>query len=119
MSGAGLAAIEAEMARQAADAVMSVGTAGARAAEIAALLRKMPRLLLLGMGASLPTFKLLLDDAKNGYPMMVELLRLNTLEEERDNFYSAVVDFYQKILTSRKPAAPPQPPPLDPTATAG
>ena len=52
MSGAGLAAIEAEMARQAADAVMSVGTAGARAAEIAALLRKMPRLLLLGMGAS-------------------------------------------------------------------
>jgi len=52
MSGAGLAAIEAEMARQAADAVMSVGTAGARAAEIAALLRKTPRLLLLGMGAS-------------------------------------------------------------------
>ena len=52
MSGAGLAAIEAEMARQAADAVASVGTAGARAAEIAALLRKTPRLLLLGMGAS-------------------------------------------------------------------
>ena len=52
MSGAGLAAIEAEMARQAADAVMSVGTAGARAAEIAATLRKTPRLLLLGMGAS-------------------------------------------------------------------
>lgn len=52
---------------------------------------------LLGMGASLPTFKLLLDDAKNGYPMMVELLRLNTLEEERDNFYSGVVDFYMKM----------------------
>ena len=52
MSGAGLAAIEAEMARQAADAVASVGTAGARAAEIAATLRKTPRLLLLGMGAS-------------------------------------------------------------------
>jgi hypothetical protein len=52
---------------------------------------------LLGMGASLPAFKLLLDDAKNGYPMMVELLRLNTLEEERDNFYSGVVDFYMKV----------------------
>lgn len=28
---------------------------------------------------------------------MVELLRLNTLSEERDNFYSGVVDFYIKM----------------------
>lgn len=38
-----------------------------------------------------------MDDAKKGYPMMVELLRLNTLEEERDSFYAGVVDFYMKM----------------------
>jgi len=49
------------------------------------------------MNSALPTFKLLLGDAKKGFPMMVELLRLHTLEEERGIVYSAVVDVFMKM----------------------
>lgn len=51
-AGAGRAAIEREMARQAADAIQSFRAADAQAAAIAATIRLSGRLLLLGMGAS-------------------------------------------------------------------
>ncbi len=49
---AGLTTIRAEMARQHRDALASLDGAGARAAEVAASLRRTGRLLLLGMGGS-------------------------------------------------------------------
>jgi fructoselysine-6-P-deglycase FrlB-like protein len=52
MKPAGLLAIEAEMARQAADAQASYAQAGRRAEEVAASLREGGRLTMLGMGAS-------------------------------------------------------------------
>lgn len=52
MKPAGLLAIEAEMARQAADALASHAQAGDRAAEMATALRDSGRLVMLGMGAS-------------------------------------------------------------------
>ncbi|HTJ58501.1 MAG TPA: aminotransferase [Devosiaceae bacterium] len=51
-NGAGLAAIEAEMARQVADSIASISAVKDRATEVAAALRATGRLLLLGMGAS-------------------------------------------------------------------